>query len=294
MTNSCPQIISRKMTAREEIINYYEQCEIDYRLVWTLKKNLSMHYGYWDENTRTLKDALHNINRILAMKAVIKSTDKVLDAGCGVGGSSIYLASHMGCRVTGITLSARQVQTAKRNSEKYLVSALTNFQVLDYTDTGFPDATFDVVWGIESVCYASDKSDFFREAYRVLNGSGRLVIADFFKTQSDSHRVAIYRKFIDGWAVPDFAEINEFKKQAEAAGFTDVQTVDITANVTHSSHLLLFAFFPGVLCHFPLELLRLRNKVNRKNLWTALLQYVTLKKGLWKYYIVTAKKMKSP
>ena len=93
-----------------EIIQYYNTCESDYRMFWDLDRSMAMHAGFWDETTRTLTDALKRENEILAEYAQIKSHEKVLDAGCGVGGSSIFLAQHYGCKVTGITLSAHQVE----------------------------------------------------------------------------------------------------------------------------------------------------------------------------------------
>ncbi|HXH19842.1 MAG TPA: methyltransferase domain-containing protein [Chitinophagales bacterium] len=278
------------MITKQDIINYYEHCEVDYRWVWGLNDNLAMHYGFWDTNTYTLDEALTNINRLLAEKAGIKKTDKVLDAGCGVGGSAVYLAKTIGCHVTGITLSERQVMNASENAAANAVQHLIVFQKQDYTCTGFADGSFDVVWGIESVCYAADKKEFFNEAYRLLNKGGRMVVADFFKTHADNNQIGIYKKFVDGWAVADFAEIDEFINQAEAAGFGSIDAADITVNVAPSAKRLYLASFPGFILHYPLELLGVRNRMNRKNLLTAYLQYVTLKKGLWKYYLVSAVK----
>ena len=76
----------------QNIVDYYDNCQVDYSIVWHLNTHLSLHYGFWDETTKRLRHALIKMNDVLAEKIEIKSSDRVLDAGCGVGGSSMYLA----------------------------------------------------------------------------------------------------------------------------------------------------------------------------------------------------------
>ena len=104
----------------------------------------------------------------MAEVAKIKSSDAILDAGCGIGGSSIFLAERIGCSVTGISLSERQVNKAKELAIEKKVEANVDFKVMNFCVTNFPDENFDVVWGCESICYADDKEQFIKEAYRVL------------------------------------------------------------------------------------------------------------------------------
>ena len=75
---------------KSAIVEYYDTCEGDYRIFWDLDRSLAMHAGYWDSETKTLADALKRENEILAELAGVTSSDYVLDAGCGVGGSSIF------------------------------------------------------------------------------------------------------------------------------------------------------------------------------------------------------------
>ena len=77
---------------RHAVVRYYERCETDYRWLWDLDRSLAMHVGIWDAHTRTLREALARQNEILAEHAAIGAGDRVLDAGCGVGGSAIFLA----------------------------------------------------------------------------------------------------------------------------------------------------------------------------------------------------------
>ena len=51
---------------REEIVDYYDNCEVDYRLLWRLDRCLALHYGYWDETTESVSEALIRENQILA------------------------------------------------------------------------------------------------------------------------------------------------------------------------------------------------------------------------------------
>ena len=58
-----------------EIINYYDDCEIDYSLVWQLKEVMCMHYGYWDEHTPHHRAALQKMNEIVYDAALIRQGD---------------------------------------------------------------------------------------------------------------------------------------------------------------------------------------------------------------------------
>jgi cyclopropane fatty-acyl-phospholipid synthase-like methyltransferase len=123
-----------------------------------------MHCGFWLKDTKNNDEAIINQYKYLVAKASIDQSKKVLDAGCGVGGGAIYIAKHTGATVVGITISPEQIIEAKKNARKAKVDHLTKFTLEDYTKTGFADNSFDVVFAIESVCYAYPKYVFLREA----------------------------------------------------------------------------------------------------------------------------------
>jgi len=274
-----------------EIIDYYDHCQVDYALVWQLDEVLCMHYGYWDDDIPHHRAALQNMNQQVAKAAGIKPGMRVLDAGCGVGGPSIFLASQ-GCTVEGITLSEKQVATCTANAKRLGVDKQVHFSRQNYLDTSFPDASFDVVWAIESVCYAWDKADFTREAFRVLKPGGRLVVADFFSAPvtTGSDEDILMKKWTDAWAIKSYATVDEFIQALSVAGFQDLRDRNITQKVTPSIRRLYMSFFPGIVTTKVAEWIGVRNHIQTKNTWSTYYQYQAFKKHLWEYHIFSAQK----
>lgn len=281
------------MFTKKEIERYYDLSEVHYRCFWDLDKSKSLHYGYWDSTTKNFHQALLNINKVLAQQIKIVPADVVLDAGCGVGGSSVWLAKETGCKVIGITLSEKQVKQAKSLSAKENVDHLVTFYQKDFTDSGFPDQTFDVVWAIESVCYVRDKSDFLKEAFRILKKGGRLILADFFKkdglNQNEDMQV---KQWANGWAIDDYASKASFEHALTTEGFLNIQFTNATPAIMPSAKRLYRSYFLGVIPSFLYRLFHPGlTELAKNNVDTAYLQYKTLKKGLWMYGIVSANKI---
>ena len=276
----------------EKIIEFYNKCEFDYKLIWRLNRYYAIHYGFYDEKHKTHGEAVINFNRVLTEIAGIESTDRVLDAGCGIGGSSIWLAKNVHCNVVGISITPEQVEKAKKLAEENGVSNLTNFYIQDYNKTSFPDKSFDVVWGLESICYAESKKMFLQEAWRVLKDGGRLIVADGFLNKKPSSKKEEYyfNNWLEGWAVSNLTSINEFKNYLKNTGFQNIMLRNVTKNVMPSSKRMYLATIFSYPLAKAMELLGLRTRVEMKNMYSAFYQYSCLKKGLWAYSIFCAKK----
>ncbi len=276
----------------EDIVYYYDTLELDYRFMWNLGRNVAMHFGYWDEQVRTFPEALERENAVLAERVGVGRGEQVLDAGCGIGGSAIYLAREHGCHVTGITLSARQVRTAQRLARRAGVADRTRFEWRDFCATGYPAGNFQVVWALESACHAADKGGWAREMHRLLVPGGRLVVADGFvaRPARNPREQALMQGWLRGWCVEALATVEGFVRGLEEAGFVDARVSDVSAHVLPSSRRLYRWSRPllGLAALLARGGRSLRTRA--LNLRAAHGQYLALTAGLWCYGIVSARK----
>ena len=113
------------------------------------------------------KHRMETYRKVLEENPSLIKNKKVLDVGCGIGGTSRYLARMYGegTSVTGITLSQNQVDRATALAkDRGLNNA--NFQVMDALAMDFPDNSFDVVWACESGEHMPDKKRYVEEMIR--------------------------------------------------------------------------------------------------------------------------------
>ena len=137
---------------------------------------------------------------------------RILDVGCGIGGSSRILAKYYGFNVTGITISPAQVKRARELTPSGLSC---NFQVMDALNIKFEDGTFDAVWSVEAGAHMNDKTKFADELLRVLRPGGYLALADWNSRDlrecpPSFLEKLVLKQLLEQWVHPNFISINEF------------------------------------------------------------------------------------
>ena len=124
-----------------------------------------------------LADQMHggglNATMVQAKLAGIAGGMRVLDAGCGIGGSSRYLAHTHGCRVDAIDLTPQFVAAAERLNALCGLGDKIAVRAGSVTDLPYDDGSFDQVWSQNVTMNVADKRAMFAEAFRVLKPGGR-------------------------------------------------------------------------------------------------------------------------
>lgn len=147
---------------------------------WGLLLGDELHYGVFEDPDEPLADATGRLTSLMIEAARFEPGLRVLDVGCGSGAPACRLAQDHGVEVVGITTSEVGVATARDRARAAGLDTVT-FEQRDGTDNGFPDASFDRVWVLESSHLMPDRAALIRECARVLRPGGRMVLCDIIR-----------------------------------------------------------------------------------------------------------------
>ncbi len=206
----------RKYESSQSVSSAYDNWTNDQLLenLWGEHVHLGFYEkSFWAKDFRMAKvDFVHELVSWSGLDQLPKGS-RILDVGCGIGGSSRILARDYGFDVLGITISEAQVFRAKE-----LTSERTQcrFQLMDALDLSLSDGAFDGVWSVEAGPHMPDKQRYADEMLRVLRPGGVLAVADWNRChQGDVVRSRlenlVMRQLLRQWAHPEFSSIQGFK-----------------------------------------------------------------------------------
>lgn len=112
----------------------------------------------------------------LLKKTHPKPGDQVLDAGCGIGGSSRLMVELFGCQVTGVDISEMFIDTADFLTRHTHLEHQVQFQTASLLDMPFEDHSFDLILCQHVLMNLQDKETVIRDFFRILKPGGKLVL----------------------------------------------------------------------------------------------------------------------
>lgn len=219
-------------TLNQRIQEFYDASSGLWEKVW----GEHMHHGYYGSEGNIKKERrqaqIDLIEEVLKWSE-IQQVEKILDVGCGIGGSSLYLAQKYNATATGITLSPVQAARAKERAAIAQMSEKTEFLVADALQMPFADNSFDLVWSMESGEHMADKEQFLKECYRVLKPGGTFLMATWCHRPTKSpnqpltpdelhHLAEIYRVY----CLPFVISLPEYEAIAKNLSFQNIRTAD--------------------------------------------------------------------
>ena len=111
-----------------------------------LDRSMTYSCALFQSKDDTLESAQEAKYDRLCQKLRLRSTDHVLEIGCGWGGFCCYAAKRFGCRITAITISDEQLKYARARVEREGVSDLVEVRLCDYR---LVTGSFDKIASIE-------------------------------------------------------------------------------------------------------------------------------------------------
>ncbi|KAF3321573.1 gamma-tocopherol methyltransferase [Carex littledalei] len=217
---------------KKGIAEFYDESSGVWESVW----GDHMHHGFYEPGTTaSLSDhrtaQIRMIEEALSFAGVsddpIKKPKTIVDVGCGIGGSSRYLAKKYGAQCQGITLSPVQAQRAQ---------ALAAAE--DALQQPFPDGQFDLVWSMESGEHMPEKAKFVSELARVAAPGATLIIVTWchrnLSPSEDSLKpdeINLLNKICNAYYLPAWCSAADYVNIAKSLSLENIKTADWSENV---------------------------------------------------------------
>ncbi|MBS1818257.1 MAG: methyltransferase domain-containing protein [Acidobacteria bacterium] len=152
---------------------------------------------------------------------------RVLDAGCGLGGTMLALAQARDARCVGITLSASQAAAANAAAARMGIADRVHAEVGSYDAP--PAGPFDVIVAIESLAHSHDPSRSVAALIPRLASGGYVVVVDDMPEPS-AESSADLRRFKAGWQCPVLWPASAYRGAFARHGLALVRDLDLTGS----------------------------------------------------------------
>jgi tocopherol O-methyltransferase len=222
--------------AKGVIRNHYDIVTPFYRLFW----GPHIHHGYWTADESPDR-AQVQLTEKLAATAKIRRDSTVYDIGCGMGGSSVWMARNLGCQVTGITLSPVQRFYAAWAATCGSVKPAPKFVRADAEAIEFPAESADYLWSVECTEHFFNKGAFFKKAATWLKPGGKFALAAWLAGDDPLSEVQteLATRVCKGMFCPSLGSQDDYVRWFEEAGMQVTYTAYWTREVQRTWEICL-------------------------------------------------------
>jgi len=209
-----------------EVQKHYDRLSRFYRMLW----GEHLHHGYW-ENGESIERAQIKLMERLAEKAQIARGAHVLDIGCGIGGSALWLADQYECRVTGLTISPVQARMATKKAKSKGLANRVKFLVTDANTWQPQPESVDVVWIMESSEHFENKKNFFARCACALKPDGVLAVCAWLRGEQSEREQQLVAAIAEAMFSASLDTLGQYAAWMREANLEVETALDITQNV---------------------------------------------------------------
>ncbi len=237
----------------DKVMRFYDRNTSRFRRLG--EGGASIHRAVWGPGVTTQDQAFHHVdNAILALLAD-RTGPRVVDLGCGVGGSLMYQAASRPDIVgEGLTISSVQADIAATLLADAGLSARVRVRQGDYLAPPPDLVGADCAFSIEAFVHSPDPAAYFRAAADLLRPGGLLLVCDDFLTSAGAAasptRARRLDEFREAWRVGSLVTVDEATRHGADAGFVFVSDDNLTPDLRlrrsrdRSIHLFVAATRP--------------------------------------------------
>jgi ubiquinone/menaquinone biosynthesis C-methylase UbiE len=211
----------------DPVAHYYDQNTSRFLRLGGSGDLAAIHRQIWAPGVHNHSQAFLYLNQVVAdavapVLSQVSGDSRLLDLGCGVGGTATWLAQTLGAKVTGVTNSAAQADLARQRAAHLDLAGQCQFHQADFHHLPAM-GKFQAAYAIESFVHARDPKRFFEQAASTIMPGGRLVICDDFLAeavlQTSDQALHWVQRFTEGWEINSLTTFQDIKMIAEKAGF---------------------------------------------------------------------------
>ena len=170
----------------------------------------NLHMGLFAEADEPLPRAQQRTKDYMACAADLAAGQRVLEVACGAGATAIHLARSYGVNVDATNIAQAQLEEAAENARAANVLDKVSFGFAEYHHLAGPSGVYDCWWCQEALLYATDRTQVFSEARRVVKPGGHVVFSDL--TLSDRLTPNERQKFASDIRAPHLWQIEDYDR----------------------------------------------------------------------------------
>lgn len=149
---------------------------------------------------------------------------RVLDAGCGLGGSAFLMAREFGWQVDGIDLSRNMIELARQRCLEYELSELVELDHGDCLALSRRER-YHAVYSRDVFLHIHDKARLFASLLEALRPGGRMLFTDYCRGEEPWS--GDFSDYVESRAY-ELHTVPQYIALLEATGFIDVRGHDLT------------------------------------------------------------------